>query len=227
MNLQLWTVPFELECYIAIAILAVFGVVRRHIWAPATVAALTVFDLFACYQASGFSFDGEFAGGVRGRELVTAFLCGVSIFLYKDRIPYNAKWGIGSAILGYALLITPNYGDPLAIIPLAYLTAWLGLMNPAKIYILKGADYSYGIYLYGFAIQQAVQHLIPQLNWAGNFIIALTVVSVISAVSWIFIEKPALKARPALMAFEAKALDYIARTRNGFYGFLIARNTPA
>lgn len=115
----------------------------------------------------------------------------------------------------------------LAIIPLAYLTAWLGLMNPAKIYILKGADYSYGIYLYGFAIQQAVQHLIPQLNWAGNFVVALTVVSVISAISWIFIEKPALNARPALMAFEQKVLEYIARTRSGFYGFLIARNTPA
>ena len=44
--------------------------------------------------------------------------------------------------------------------PVAYATVCLGLMNPSR-KMLRGADYSYGIYLYGFAVQQTVMHYLP------------------------------------------------------------------
>lgn len=226
-NLQLWTVPFELECYVALSILAILGVVRRREWALVAALGIVALDLATRFYAHGFSLSEPLDNGVRGRELVSAFICGVTVFLYKDRIPYNATLGWVATIVGYGLLITPNYGDALAVIPIAYVTAWLGLMNPVKIFVLKGADYSYGIYLYGFAIQQAVQSTLPQLNWIGNLTISLLVVSVISALSWIYIEKPAIALRPALMRFEDRILNYVTRAKRNFYGILIAHNPVA
>jgi hypothetical protein len=40
------------------------------------------------------------------------------------------------------------------ILTITYVTVYLGLINFKRFSFVKGADYSYGIYLYGFAVQQ-------------------------------------------------------------------------
>ena len=61
--------------------------------------------------------------------------------------------------------------------------------------LLWRGDYSYGIYLYGFPIQQSVHSLIPTTAVPTQFVVAMGPILLLSVFSWHFIEEPALRAR--------------------------------
>jgi peptidoglycan/LPS O-acetylase OafA/YrhL len=201
-NGQLWTVPYELECYIALSIFAIIGLTKRRYLILVGLAGLMV--LVALLQLRSLYLHGvePVHAAVTGRQLIIAFIAGVAGFFYRDRIPYHPIIGLSSLCLAYLTFVFAPWADLIGVVFASYFTIWLGSMNPKKIFILNGADYSYGIFLYGFVIQQAVKSVFPELNWLGNFALSLLVVSVAAALSWHFIEKPALKSRNALMRAE-------------------------
>ncbi|HEX4182917.1 MAG TPA: hypothetical protein VHY34_06650, partial [Caulobacteraceae bacterium] len=89
--------------------------------------------------------------------------------------------------------------------PVAYTTIYLGLLNPSKIRLLQGADYSYGLYIYHYVIQQALVFLLPAArHWYFVFPASFAIGSVFAAFSWTFIEKPALTARRFLPHVEQR-----------------------
>ncbi len=88
----------------------------------------------------------------------------------------------------------------------AYVTVFLGATKLPAIPFFRRGDYSYGIYLYGFPIQQAI---VAITNTRDPFVLfALTVVPVtaLAVVSWHVVEKPTLKLRKAFsMAAQREA----------------------
>jgi peptidoglycan/LPS O-acetylase OafA/YrhL len=60
--------------------------------------------------------------------------------------------------------------------------------------LIESGDYSYGIYLYGFPIQQTLVHLFPIFReaWPLLFLVGAPLTLAFAAVSWHFIEKPTL-----------------------------------
>jgi peptidoglycan/LPS O-acetylase OafA/YrhL len=76
-------------------------------------------------------------------------------------------------------------------------------MNPSRRW-LRGADYSYGIYLYGFSVQQTVVYMLPAARlWYVNALVSLPLVVLVAAFSWHVVEKPANRLRPWLTRVEA------------------------
>ena len=190
-NGQLWTVPFELLCYILFASLALVGM-KRHRWiAPTAVAGLT-----AAYTILKFrhGFPPTILGRVSGLFLVTSFLSGASLFFYSELVIWSAWLCLGSGIVSFLLLsVVPN-GDYLFVPFAAYFTVSLGLLNPKKIAVLRGADYSYGVFLYGFVIQQVLSLTISWARvWWLNIMLSIALSAVVAALSWHLVEKPALK----------------------------------
>jgi peptidoglycan/LPS O-acetylase OafA/YrhL len=98
---------------------------------------------------------------------------------------------VASAILS---LIALRYDQTkvLCVFPAAYLTVWLGLLNPPKIPVLMDGDYSYGVYLFAFPIQQALAAAPATAVWYVNLILATAVSLLYAAFSWSMIEKPIL-----------------------------------
>lgn len=213
-NYQLWTVPFELYCYASIAVLMLIGATTRPKLFLTLTCALTVVE-FAHHLYTHWHnpLARDFAGHIGGGLLVCSFLFGVSVFLFADQLPWSRRWGIASGILTIALLNVP-LAEYLAVVPAAYLTVYLGLMNPPKRGILRGADYSYGVYLYGWPVQQALVAAFPWCRvWWVNIILTLLLAGGFAALSWHFIEKPALAARKPLKAFEDR---WLAAKRHPF-----------
>lgn len=168
-NVSLWTVPYEIVCYITMAGLIVFGILRR----PRTVAviaggllALTlVLDLAVGQQGVGFIdrylVHGLFLG--RGGVLLPAFLLGSLIFLYRYKILYDRRifllcLGVcllGTLVAGEQLQNAPHqmgwkHPGVLTIIfcpPLAYITAYIGVSDIGPVPLYSKGDYSYGVYL--------------------------------------------------------------------------------
>ncbi len=220
-NYQLWTVPFELYCYIALAVMMVLGATKRPTLfvalAAGVIIALLGHHLWA-HRAT--PFQEAYAGHIEGNQLVCSFLCGVGFYLFKGMTPWRRSWTIASAILGILLLSVP-LGSFLAAPSVAYLTIALGLGNPRKFPVLQGADYSYGVYLYGWPIQQALITAFPQTRiWWLNAVLALTLCGVFAALSWHTVEKPALRARQPLRRLEDRwirakgGLDALTKPRH-------------
>jgi peptidoglycan/LPS O-acetylase OafA/YrhL len=189
-NEQLWTIPWELDCYIALGTLAFLGITRNRWW---FLAAVIGAHCLAIARYASLPPDGWLS--VKGYILVLSFLVGVSLYLFKERVKWSASIFVISAIATFTLLIVPH-GDFLVSVPAAYATVFLGTTNPARNKIILSGDYSYGLYLYGFPIEQAFASIWPGLNI--SIIFAIICALGFAALSWWLVEKPALKFRTIL-----------------------------
>ena len=149
-NSQLWTIPFELKCYAALTVIAGIGLFSARRWLLASMILLQLaVAVRLCIHHP--NYDPTF----RGVLLVGCFLAGLTIYRWRDQLPWSRNLAVLSAVLTAALLSLPPYGDFFISFPAAYLTVYLGLLNPRRSNLLLSGDYSYGMYLYGYPIQQA------------------------------------------------------------------------
>lgn len=205
-NGQLWTIPFELYCYITLAGMVLIGLRRHRVMAPVAAVLVTLAYLFTTLLRHHWKVV-PVPGSVNGALLIATFMFGVSLYLYRELLPLNRVTAVTSAVLTLLLLDRFPYGDFLAPLPAAYFTIHLGMLNPSRKWLM-GADYSYGIYLYGFTIQQAVVCVFPIARaWQWNIMINVPLVVLFAAVSWHFVEKPAQRLRIVLKWMEAKLLS--------------------
>lgn len=163
-NGQLWTIPYELECYMALAGAAAVGLVRRR-WLFLILIVCLQALLVSDVLRDSTTIPAVDADAVTGRVLVMAFLAGVTIHRFGDVIPMR-RWLCAAAIVTSLVLLSVPLGDEFVAFPVAYATVWLGLQNPKPNFIVKFGDLSYGIFLYGFAVQQVVASLGP---WAHHW----------------------------------------------------------
>ncbi len=193
-NLQLWTVPFELRCYEVLIVIALVGAYRSK-WL--FVAAATAWALYVASQHCLLNCSS--LGAMAGDQLVLCFLLGVGLFRFRDRVVWSSWLGALSAATYVGFAASPIGYSP-ATIPLAYLTVYLGLLNPPRIKFLFSGDYSYGIFLYGFPIQQAIASAGPWARtWWVSLLLTLPLTSAVAVASWWLIEKPVLNQRAALL----------------------------
>ncbi len=205
MNRQLWTVPFELLCYITLGGLSVIGLKRWPRLLPAAAVTLALAYGTFKWLRSGQAL--MVVGPMPGLLLGVAFLAGVSLYWFRDRLPYSRAWFVGMAVASVLFLSIVPFGDVVAPFTAAYVTVWLGLTNPRRIWLVRGADYSYGIFLYGFPMQQAVAALgMWGQSPLGNFLGSVAAAAAFAGLSWTFIEKPALRLRKPMERLEARWL---------------------
>jgi peptidoglycan/LPS O-acetylase OafA/YrhL len=217
-NNALWTIPFEYFGYVATAVLVVLGFLRRPalILAIAALFIATGFVLLyfgfappeqyipAAGDHQGF-FEKLFSPAIflgRGSRLIVAFLFGIAAYACRYEIPYEPRLFFLSlticlviALAGPAPWLSQPALSLLACPALVYVTIFLGVTNPPRVPLLWRGDYSYGIYLYGFPIQQSVHSLIPTTAVPTQFVVAMGPILLLSVFSWHFIEEPALRAR--------------------------------
>ncbi len=192
-NRSLWTIPSELECYLFLIGAALVG-----LYASKNRLLVLVLVAFALYVGFRLWRDGTvpgfqpFGGTVLARLLIFYFMTGVLFYRFRDLIPMSAPLFAVSAVVAVGtLLFEPTVW--LSLPAVVYATVYLGLLNPRKVAVLLSGDYSYGIYLYAYPIQQTCVLLFPDLRWWGNLAVALPVTAAFAALSWHTIEKPALK----------------------------------
>jgi peptidoglycan/LPS O-acetylase OafA/YrhL len=138
--------------------------------------------------------------------LVTCFLAGVSIYLWRDRVPLHPWLFVSSTVLALALMSRPET-TYFAAFPAAYTTVFLGLTSPSKNWFLMSGDYSYSLYLFAFPVQQTYACLFPSaLTWWADASFAAAGGLCYAVFSWHVVEKQILQRkrqiiRLALTAF--------------------------
>lgn len=203
-NGALWTVPYELYCYAAVTILFILKFFKSRV-------AITI--LFISYSIF-VSVWGPFSFlkiveiyPLSADALVLCFFSGILLFLWKDRIIMSKiLWIIAFVVFQLSIYVLGAYYFLLGPMAIAYVIVSLGLKKMPRVPILMRGDYSYGIYIYSFPIQQLFIWLLPELrNPFLLFMLALPVTLGVAMLSWRWIEKPALNLRKRSTLFKTQA----------------------
>jgi peptidoglycan/LPS O-acetylase OafA/YrhL len=204
-----WTLSWEVLCYIAIAGLGLAGLLRRRWFIPtALVLAVLWSQLLPPWSVFADVIEAQrriedpataalLVQAIAARFLVM-FLAGA--FLYKFRNAIPARWSLValSVVIVLAASFLPNY-RLVAAIPLAYAIIVSGALVHDKRLRLR-TDLSYGVYIYAWPVQQFL--VICGLGILNPFVFALVSAAgtlPLAAMSWFLVEKPAISLKSRLM----------------------------
>jgi peptidoglycan/LPS O-acetylase OafA/YrhL len=214
-NGALWTVPFEIGCYVILIGLIVTGAIKR----PKLVMSITYvvllvgipLRLMTSHLVSDHaSFIESLAMDFflfRGSLLWVSFLIGIVLYQMRYYVPYSRTAAIGLALvailvstLGDSATVLSNASIHALILPLlGYLTVMIGLSPMPRLPGFGTGDYSYGLYLYHVPFLQLLIHCFPQA-WSGDrwwtlFFAGFPLVLTAAVISWHFFEYPVLRFR--------------------------------
>jgi peptidoglycan/LPS O-acetylase OafA/YrhL len=205
-NGSLWTVPYEILCYIIMFSFIILGICRwKFIAGAAFIISITSCILYIFNINFQFPFFDRIIDIMffsKGASLVPSFLVGSAIYLMKDFLPFDGRIAVAvvAAMVALSLFGQPSwFQNPifmaLSVAPLAYLVIWLGLVRFPKLPVLNRGDYSYGIYLYHFPILQLLQMEFGFASWGQLLVASVIPVIAFAMFSWHAIEKPILVRR--------------------------------
>ncbi len=194
-NGSIWTLIYEWNCYLIIAVLVLFGVLRN---ARIIVPIITTFYLIVQIVAI---VDFNAVAGILPRladpytiSLGFTFLLGSTIAVYSKHVPYTNGLGILSGIV---LLVTLRVGgfSTIGTIAGAYFVLYLAARLPKAVHwIGQKNDYSYGVYIYGFLVQQVLAYLgWYRLGYVPYVVISLLFSLGLAWISWHAVEKWAMR----------------------------------
>lgn len=200
-NGSLWTIRLEVALYIMLAIAGALGTLATagddagppRWWRRPGVALLLVLAWLVLLEKLAFA-------GPAYYRLAGYFLLGVAAWRFRGLCRLRFDWMILLAIAAIALGRT--WAGPV-LMPLAIAQFVLTCaLHPA----LRGApgwlhrnDYSYGLYLYGFPVQQSLVALGIGAPWL-LLACALPLTLCCAALSWHLVEQPILRRKDALIA---------------------------
>lgn len=192
-----WTLPAEVHCYAMVAGLGLVLRARFSATVPqvlrfclATLALLVPYGVALAHPPGETArFHAEFTvmGGYSSYP-VLFFFAGMLLYALRRWVPVDGFAALG--LTGAALLLPqPN---PLVYPALAYGVLALASARPLRRIRLRH-DLSYGLYIYGAAVQQIVGTVLPGRSAATNALVSFALALAAAALSWRFVEAPALR----------------------------------
>lgn len=189
-NGSLWTLSYEFTCYVMVAILGVMRLLRREIILMMFIISYVFF--LVNYPTNQIVFKYQDTDHVI--YFLSLFLCGSCFYLFRDTIVFRKSYFIFSIII---LMFFAYYGKFFihGVVTFgAYIVFFIAFQVKPKCNILvRNGDFSYGIYIYGFLIQQvAVLFFGENMSPFSNMLITYLCVIFLSILSWKFVENPCL-----------------------------------
>ena len=177
----LWSIPIELASY---ATLAFFWFLTRTFRKWIFVILSSVLLVGVVHTDLGPLPSGEVG------MAIWAFSFGVVMALFQDRIKIGLPLVLVSAVI--AIVLSESLLREVTFI-LAISALFLYLSTRSLLVKLNlPGDYSYGVYLYGWPIQQVLVFYKFSESTLANQIATMIIAMAVGAVSWHIIEKPTL-----------------------------------
>jgi peptidoglycan/LPS O-acetylase OafA/YrhL len=182
-----WTLKYETICYAGVLAIGLLGLLRRRWAVPALTAALALsLGLLEAVRP-------EMSKGTEtALRLPLIFAAGACLYLWRDSIRLT-PWPL--LVLAAGLLLQGHApARTLLFLGESYAAIWLGLLPAlARPALDPPADLSYGVYLYGWPIQQSLHALWPTASALALLVPALLLAGLVAAASWYAVEMPALR----------------------------------
>lgn len=206
-NGSLWTLFYEVICYFVVVMVGCAGLLKRRGMFLVFLAGVILAHLWAINNIP----LGGFAAKLHNlASLGLPFALGTAAYLWRDHLPLNLPV---AALLWLPVILSAGtvYMTSAIVVAVVYATFWIGFVpgGPIRRYNQLG-DYSYGMYIYAYPVQQAAIAIWPGHSTLANISASLPVTLLLAALSWKLVEERALgHARP----LSDKLLEFAPRRR--------------
>jgi peptidoglycan/LPS O-acetylase OafA/YrhL len=185
LNGSLWTLQYEFLCYVFVALCCGAAVFRNRQLASAVFIGITVIAFVAPQYLPWFSHKPD------SFLLPACFSIGALFAINRNFLMIDLRivlilWLVDYFSDGMSAHIFLFY------VAFFYTAVYLATRKIVVTRLKLPFDPSYGVYLYGFLIQQCVHASWPDIGVHGNQIASMLIAFIIGIVSWYFVEKPAL-----------------------------------
>ena len=185
-NGSLWSLSYEVLCYLGVLGAGLLGLIDRPRF------FLVCILVFSALAVGAQIFDLPFRLE-RLAELGLPFLIGMGFWVWRAWVPLSVPLAVALFVLAFATLPGPAPLFTTALtLALSYAVFVLGYAKiPAIAGYRRFGDYSYGMYVYAFPIQQSLAHGGITEPWL-NMIIAFAATLICAIASWHLVEEPAM-----------------------------------
>ena len=182
-NGSIWSLMVEFRLYLLLAALGMLRLLRG--WRYNT--------LFAIGLVAGFTMiDTGALPPWKVTNLWCAAFFATGVFAWVNRARIRLAWPLLVALIGLAAAMRgTTYYHVAYFVAMSYATFFLAYVP--KLPRIRHHDISYGLYLYGWPAQQLVLHFVPGSGPLFNTFWATLLAGTLAALSWRFVERPALQ----------------------------------
>lgn len=188
-NTSLWTLPYELQMYVLLALIGVIG------WLRSPVIAVAVAIGAACLYIA-YAILGPHPLPPQRARFLYFFFTGTAAYLARDRIPLRFSFflmAIATVLLAIALTSSTFIRQAALALVLPYFVLWISFIPGGFIRRFNRlGDYSYGTYILACPIQVLLALRLPDASPIAQFALALGAVAPLAVLSWHCLEKRAL-----------------------------------
>jgi peptidoglycan/LPS O-acetylase OafA/YrhL len=203
-NGPLWTLQPEVQMYgflLLLGIIATAGGAALSRYRAAVVGAGMIVAI-----AWGWATHGDLAG--RGLEpsslsrLAPYFGLGALLYIARRAVPITllapaVAWGVAIAARGTSLF-APAFATAVALTTVWFAYSRLGPLNRWG----RFGDFSYGLYIYAFPVQQTLIALFPSWHRPEHFVVTYMTTLSCAILSWRLVEAPSLSLKKRFVAWK-------------------------
>lgn len=204
-NGPMWTIAFEVKCYLLVMLLGMVGLVKhRRGW----LAISACLFLLATIQNAGYRFE------IHGRQpemlgpmirLANLFFVGGCFYLFREKIRMTRQLALLAAIVLCAGMFIPHYAELVLALFGGYLLFFFAFLRiPGLLRFNDLPDVSYGLYLYGWPVQKLLIWYVPGISPWSVLFLSLVLSLLLAVISWYAIEEPFLKLKGTRLALRGQ-----------------------
>jgi peptidoglycan/LPS O-acetylase OafA/YrhL len=186
-NGSLWTLHYEVRAYAFLLALGLVGAFsRKWIAVVAWLAVLGFVTAWPLIRGGAQSYDWPVI------NLFACFIAAALLALYRVS-PRPLGWVALLSVVALALTLKTAFADVAMDALLVSATLWFGQQRyPGVADAARFGDFSYGMFIYAFPVQQLVGWLTGTPSPYLMLALAFPVTLVLAAMSWHWVERPCL-----------------------------------
>lgn len=177
----LWAIPLEFFLYVVVAAMGIAGLLRYKI-SMVPFIAVTVLLWAVCYMLQPFDKI----------RFMIYFFVGAFLWINRERIAY--RWYF-VALLWMPTLIFfhTQVFYVFAFIAIPYTVIWFANLPLERLHNFgKYGDFSFGMFIYGYPIQQTIVHFMPSIEIWQLILLSFVFTVPVAVLSFYLIERHAL-----------------------------------
>jgi peptidoglycan/LPS O-acetylase OafA/YrhL len=199
-NGSLWSLPVEFFMYFLLALLGMLGTwFQNQKWAAwlTGMVTLSFMALVALWALPSTEALVVYRTDLRQIPLCGVyFMVGASLYQFNLSRYFTLSNVVLANILWLCLGQQPQLFAMASWLVLPFTVLAFGLSRHTWLSRWHAQDYSYGIYIYAFPVQQSLVSFWPQMSLIAYLLSTLAITLALAAASWHLVEKPALKLKP-------------------------------